>query len=89
MYLHLGQDVVVRTREVVAIFDLENTTVSKITRAFLARAQKAGRVVNVTSDLPKSFVLCESGGLEWVYVTQISSATLRKRAGFLEGIANV
>ena len=62
MYLHLGQDLVVRASQVVAIFDLENATIAKTTRVFLARAQKAGQVVNVTNDLPKSFVLCEEGG---------------------------
>ncbi len=89
MYLHLGQDTVVRTDQVVGIFDLENTSISKITKEFLAKSERAGRVVNVTSDLPKSFVICTDGGRVRVYITQISSATLRKRAGFIEGIANV
>ena len=90
MYLHLGQDTVVRTDSVVGIFDLENTSISKITKDFLARSEKAGLVVNVTSDLPKSFVVCDDAreGAR-VYITQISSATLKKRSGFLEGIANV
>lgn len=89
MYLHLGQNTVVRGREIVGIFDLENTTVSKHTRALLARAQKQNRVTAVTYDLPKSFVLCADGGDEAVYVTQMAPATLRKRAaapyGFAEG----
>ena len=89
MYLHLGQNTVVRGREIVGIFDLENTTVSKHTRALLARAQKQNRVIAVTYDLPKSFVLCADGDREAVYVTQMAPATLRKRAaafgGFVEG----
>ena len=89
MYLHLGQDLVVRASQVVAIFDLENATIAKTTRVFLARAEKAGQVVNVTNDLPKSFVLCEEGGQVRVYVTQVSSSTLRKRAAFFQGIANL
>ena len=32
MYLHLGQDVVVRSRDIIGIFDIENTSVSKITK---------------------------------------------------------
>ena len=89
MYLHLGQNTVVRGREIVGIFDLENTTVSKHTRALLARAQKQERVIAVTYDLPKSFVLCADGAREAVYITQMAPATLRKRAaafgGFAEG----
>ena len=90
MYLHLGQETVVRLREVVGIFDMENATISKYTRQFLADAEKGGRVCNVTMELPNSFVVCvDRDGTETVYISQISSATLLKRAGFVEGLSNV
>ncbi len=89
MYLHLGQETVVRTDDIIGIFDLENTSISKITKEFLAKAEQAGRVVNVSYELPKSFVICTCKRKTAVYITQISSATLRKRAGFIEGIANI
>ena len=56
MYLHLGQGVVVPYRDVLALFDLDNTSASHLTRRFLERAEQAGQVVNVAEDLPKSFV---------------------------------
>ena len=59
MYLHLGQYTVVRTDDIVGIFDLENTSVSKATRDLLAKAEKNAQVINVTDKLPKSFVLCQ------------------------------
>ena len=80
MYLHLGEDVAVPVSRIVGIFDLENTTVSAHTRAFLADAEKGGRVVNVTAELPRSFVVCAhpvEG--ETVYICQISAATLLHR----------
>ena len=89
MYLHLGQDTVVRTGDVIGIFDLENTSVSKNTKQFLAKSEQSGRVVNVSYELPKSFVICAEGKKSTVYITQISSATLKKRAGFIDGISNV
>ena len=90
MYLHLGQDVLVKTSDVIGIFDMDNTTVSKHTRAFLAAAEKAGRVVSAADDLPKTFILCgKSRAYCRVYLSQISSATLRKRTGFIENISNV
>lgn len=80
MYLHLGQDTLVKTKDVIGIFDLDNTTVSKGTRRFLAAAEQSGRVITVTGDLPKTFVLCGSSRQECkVYLSQISSSTLRKR----------
>ena len=48
MYLHLGQDTVVRTDEIIGIFDMETSTISKITRNYLADVQKKGYVVNVS-----------------------------------------
>ena len=59
MYLHLGQDTVVKMSEVVGIFDLETSTISKITREFLAKAEKSGKVINVSMEMPKTFILCK------------------------------
>ena len=81
MYLHLGQGVVVPYRDVLGVFDLDNTSSSRVTRAFLEGAERAGRVVNASGDLPKSFVLCRPpGGGDTVYLSQLSSATLLRRA---------
>ena len=81
MYLHLGQSVVVPYRDVVGIFDLDNTSASHRTRRMLDQAQREGRVINVSDELPKSFVLCRSGqDAPVVYLSQLSTATLRGRA---------
>lgn len=81
MYLHLGQSVVVPLRDVIGIFDLDNTSASPITRRFLEQAEREGKVVNVTEELPKSFALCRSPGKSPViYISQLSAATLMKRA---------
>ena len=79
MYLHLGQETVVRTDTVVGIFDTDNATLSRHTREFLAAAEKAGQVVSITYELPKAFVVCAENGKQTVYLSQLSSATLRKR----------
>lgn len=90
MYLHLGQDTVIKTQNIVGIFDLETSTISKDTRNFLAKAQKEGWVVNVSMEMPKSFVFCSDRKKKvTVYVSQISSPTLLKRAGFTNEIANL
>lgn len=85
MYLHLGQDTVVRTKEIIGIFDLDITTVSKHTRKFLTKGEKDGRVVNVTYELPKSFILCKNKRKKKssVYISQLSTATLLKRRKIL------
>ena len=80
MYLHLGQEVVVKHRDVVGIFDLEKTTLSKATKDFLAQATRENRVITVSYEMPKSFVVVLEDGKQMVYISQISVATLRKRA---------
>lgn len=81
MYLHLGQSVVVHQKDVIGIFDLDNTSSSFRTRAFLEKAEREGRLVSVFDDLPKSFVICrDKNKKEVVYLSQLSSAALRGRA---------
>lgn len=79
MYLHLGKNTVIRTDEIVGIFDLDTTTVSSKTRDYLAKAEKSKKVINVSAELPKSFIVCESKDNSKVYISQISSQTLQKR----------
>ncbi|MFT8889028.1 MAG: extracellular matrix/biofilm biosynthesis regulator RemA family protein [Ethanoligenens sp.] len=95
MYLHIGQDTVVRLQDIVGIFDIDTTSVSAITRDYLKNAQQSGMIINVTDELPKSFVVChekkriESDERVKVYISQISSTTLLKRSmvnGFSDGI---
>ena len=80
MYLSIGNDMAVREKSIIGIFDMDNTSTSKRTRVFLARAEKEGRVINVSFELPKSFVVCLEEGKIIIYISQLSTATLEKRA---------
>ena len=81
MYLHLGQSVMVPHREILAIFDLDNASWAYKTREFLERAEQEGRTVWLTDDLPRSFLLVGRGkDPPIVYISPLSSATLRSRA---------
>lgn len=80
MYLHLGQNVVVPISTVIGIFDLDNTTGSHLTRAFLNTAERAGHIVNISDDLPKSFIICREEDREIIYLSQLASTTLLKRS---------
>lgn len=82
MYLHLGQSVVVHDRDVVGVFDLDITSQSHITRDYLARAEKSGQVINVSEEIPKSYVVCtdRKRRKKRVYISQLSTSTLLRRA---------
>lgn len=79
MYIHLGQNVVVPKKEIIGIFDMDNCTSSRLTRAYLENADKRGDVVAVSGELPKVFAVCEYKGKRKIYLSQLSSATLLKR----------
>jgi len=83
MYIHLGQETVVREDEIIGIFDLDSTTVSRHSRKFLNLAEKRKEVFTVSYELPKSFIVCNNKekNKNTIYISQISSQTLLKRSG--------
>lgn len=85
MYLHLGQETIVDTKNIIGIYDMDTSTVSKWSREYLNRAEKEGRVINVSFfDLPKSFIVCKEilkgEEKEIVYISPLSSQTLVRRS---------
>ena len=84
MYLYLGQNLAVPKAEIIGVFDLDNCTAGRVTRDYLSRAEKRGRVSDACAGaLPKSFVLCarekQRGAPSRVYLCQPNPATLLKR----------
>lgn len=78
-YLHLGKDTSIEISNIVGIFDLDTSTVSKHTRDFLSVCEKEKRIVNVSYELPKSYILYDFGGEYSVYLSPLNTATLTKR----------
>ncbi|MFA6309137.1 MAG: extracellular matrix/biofilm biosynthesis regulator RemA family protein [Clostridia bacterium] len=89
MFLHIGGDVVLPLRIVIAIMDLETTSVSKDTKEFLRIAEEEGFIDSISEDLPKSYIITETDKKSKIYLSPISSITLQKRAGFVKDIANL
>ena len=79
MYLHMGQDFIVREQEIIGIFDIDTTSTGKRTREFLERAENEGAVVSMSNDIPKSFIVTDFP-YETVSLSPISSAALAGRA---------
>lgn len=76
MYLHIGGDFLLRSEDIIGIFDIENTSISKITREFLKESEKKKKVITTSYDLPRSYILDKE---ERLYISPISPATLLKR----------
>lgn len=80
MYLHLGKGTVILKDGIIGIFDLDICSQSHLTRKYLTMAEKAGQVINAAEDIPKSFVVFKDGDKTAVYLSQMSAATLLRRA---------
>ena len=80
VFLHLGNDMVIPSKEIIGLFDLETTTTTKETREFLKISEEEGFVTSVSDeDMPKSFVVTEKKGQSAIYLSPISVTTLKKR----------
>lgn len=82
MYLNAGNEEILK-KNIIGIFDLDTSTVSKKTRDFLARAEKEGEVTLLTYDLPRSFIVTLENGAQKVYLCSYSTATLSDRTKFI------
>ena len=80
MYIHIGNEKIIRSEEIIGVFDMDTTTISKLSRDFLKNAEFAGKIVEISLDLPKSFVLCGTENFTKIYLAPIATSTIRKRA---------
>ncbi len=80
MYLAIGGDKVLRTKDILGIFDTDSVTVSAHSRNLLNTAEKEKRTVMVSmTELPRSFLMVrENGGIK-LYLSPVSANTLLKK----------
>ncbi len=79
MFLHVGNHKNIRIRDVVGIFDMDQATLSAVTRKFLTEKQKQLLVEIAAVEIPKSFILFEENGLYKICFSPLSSASLKGR----------
>lgn len=82
MFLHLGADVVVSLKQVVAILDLRTAGTAESTREFLKLLRSDQQVFDISDGDPKSLVLTEREA----FLSPISSLTLKKRGETLSEV---
>ena len=81
MYLHIGQHEILPATRIIRIFDMDKATYNRRAMEFLTRAEQEGVVLDISGDIPKSFVVCDHPyHPQIVYLSQLNPATLQKRA---------
>lgn len=79
MYLHVGNSLNIRQKDIIGIFDADMATVSAVTKKYLTAAEAAGNVSFASVELPKSFVLYRDKKQYKICFSQLSSASLAGR----------
>ena len=79
MYLHIGNEIIVKKSDIVGIFELDGKITTELTKSFLNCAQKNEKIVSAGYDLPKSFIITNGEDGEKVFFSHISVSSLMKR----------
>ena len=79
MYLHIGNDIIIKKSEIIGIFELDGKITTEQTKKFLKEAQNRNILTSAGYDLPKSFILVKDEEGETVYLSHISVSSLIKR----------
>lgn len=83
MVLHLGADVTVSSKKIVAILDAETVKASETTQNYLKNSQEKGYSVYISDEQYKSIIITLFNGRHRIYYSPISAATLCKRSAFI------
>ena len=79
MYLHVGSNKNIRQKKIIGIFDIDNATISRTTRQYLAKAETRGEVSAACEELPRAFVLYQDNKSNKICFSQLSSTALLGR----------
>lgn len=77
MYYNIGAAMALNSKELIGIFDIDATTVSKKTRDYLSTCEKQGKLKNISNEnIPLSFIVSE----KQTYFSSISAKTIYLKA---------
>ena len=79
-YLYISNEKILMGDDIIGIFDTDTSTVSPVTRSALRRAEAEKKLISVTREIPKSFILTDENNETKIYMSQISPKILKKRA---------
>lgn len=75
MYIHLGEDELIKIQDVIAILDYQLVEESESNRFFIDHYLKEKKLIDVGQKDPKSIIVTT----ESIYYSSFSPSTLRKR----------
>jgi hypothetical protein len=82
MFVHLGGDTLVSTKEIVIILNYENNTKVNNVNEYVKKIQGKRTVKKLEGDNLKTIVVTDNT----IYLSPISSMTLKKRAEYIDSL---
>lgn len=82
MFIHLGGDILVNSKKIIAILNAESVLGANSSKDFIKTAQEEGFISNLDQKEYKSVVITDKD----IYLSPISTLTLKKRAGFVDSL---
>lgn len=79
MYLHIGKNIILKTKDIIGIFDI-NIQKSKEISNIVGQLAEKNQITDVSDGIKKSLILIKDGNIVKGYLSNISSVTLAKRA---------
>ena len=80
MYLHICKNIIIRTEEIIGIFDIEIIGKTKEYEQIYKKLKDEGNIEDVSNGQKKTFILTKKKGEYQGYVSNISVGTLAIRA---------
>ena len=66
-------------KTIIGVFDIETSSMSQGTKLLFKRKESEHGVVSLSNDLPKSFVLSDGEYSDTIYVSGLSTESVKKR----------
>ncbi len=82
MFIHLGGDTIVNSKRIIAILNVNSALEADSTKEFFKTAQEEGFIADFDQTNYKSVVITDKD----IYLSPISTLTLKKRAGFIDSL---
>ena len=78
-YLQLEKGESIDKNEIIGIFDLDMASMSQNTKEIFRRMEDEKGVISLSNDLPKSFLLTDGEYADRIYITGLSTESIKKR----------
>ncbi|PWU70089.1 extracellular matrix regulator RemB [Gracilibacillus dipsosauri] len=85
MFIHIGDDHVIQSKDVIAIIDYSLVTSSTINEEMLQELRREKEIIATEEDLTKAIVITTNK----VYYSPLSVLTLKKRASMISTISKL